>query len=178
MPSIKSKVGHSKIYFEKDDESGIISSLGINCGNIVRRWSSTAPVTAPSSPSEEGCDFILDCFDKNNDRLAVNKACLHFGIPAAHGFAEDFNGELFTVIPGKSACLTCALDESFPEPDVTPVIGVATGMMGVAIAAAAILNLTGIGDPMGGHRLIYDLAFPGVTKILVSKNLNCSVCGR
>jgi len=126
----------------------------------------------------EGCDFVLDCFDRNNDRLAVNRACLNFGVPAAHGFAQDFSGEVFAVIPGKSACLACGLDESFPETDVTPVIGVATGMVGVAMASAAILNLTGIGNPMAGHRLIYDLAFPGITKILVKKNLHCPVCGR
>lgn len=126
----------------------------------------------------EGCDFVLDCFDKNSDRLAVNRACLHLRIPAAHGFAQDFSGEVFTVIPGKSACLACALDESFPEQDLTPVIGITTGMVGIAMASAAILNLTGIGNPMEGHRLIYDLAFPGTTKILVDKNLHCPVCGR
>lgn len=126
----------------------------------------------------EGCDFVLDCFDKNSDRLAVNRACVHFGIPASHGFAQDFSGEVFTVVPEESACLACALDERFPETDVTPVIGVTTGMVGIAMASSAILCLTGIGDPMAGYRLIYDLAFPGVTKILVSKGPHCAVCER
>lgn len=125
----------------------------------------------------EGCSFVLDCFDRNIDRLAVNRTCLHFGIPAAHGFAQDFSGEVFTVIPEKSACLACALDERFPEPDVTPVIGVTTGIVGVAMASAAILHLTRIGNPMAGNRLIYDLAFPGVTKVLINKNSRCSACG-
>ncbi len=126
----------------------------------------------------EGCNFVLDCFDRNKDRLAVNRACLRLGIPAAHSFAQDLSGEVFVVIPGKSACLACALDESFPEPDVTPVMGVATGMVGMAMASAAILNLTELGDPMPGHRLIYDLAFPGTTKIFVDKNPHCPTCGR
>jgi molybdopterin/thiamine biosynthesis adenylyltransferase len=69
-------------------------------------------------------------------------------------------------------------DEGFPETNITLVIGVATGMVGIAMASAAILNLTGTGDPMPGHRLIYDLAFPGMTKVLVRKNLHCSICGR
>ncbi len=126
----------------------------------------------------EGCDFVLDCFDRNKARLAVNRACLRLEIPAAHGFAQDLSGEVFVVIPGKSACLACALDESFPEPDITPVMGVSTGMVGVAMASAAILNLTKLGDPMPGQRQIYDLAFPGITKIFVDKNPHCPACGR
>lgn len=122
------------------------------------------------------CRFVLDCFDRNADRLAVNRVCMSLGIPASHGFAQDFSGEVFTVIPGKSACLACALDESFPEPDITPVMGVTTGMVGTAMAATAILNLTQMGNPAAGERTIYDLAFSTIIKIPVEKNLCCPVC--
>lgn len=124
----------------------------------------------------EGCQFVLDCFDRNADRLAVNRVCMSLGIPAAHGFAQDFSGEVFTVIPGKSACLACALDENFPEPDITPVMGVTTGLVGIAMAATAILNLTQLGDLAAGERTIYDLAFSTVLKIPVEKSARCPVC--
>jgi adenylyltransferase/sulfurtransferase len=125
-----------------------------------------------------GCRFVLDCFDRNADRLAVNRVCMLLGIGAAHGFAQDLSGEVFTAIPGDGSCLACALDESFPETEVTAVMGVTTGMVAVSMASAAILSLTGIGDPMAGYRLIYDLAFPGMTRVLVEKNPRCSACGR
>jgi molybdopterin-synthase adenylyltransferase len=124
----------------------------------------------------KGCQFVLDCFDRNADRLGVNRVCMKLGIPAAHGFAQDFSGEIFTAIPGKSACLACALDENFPELDITPVIGVTTGLVGTAMAAAAILNLTQLGDPAIGERTIYDLAFSRVLKIPVTKNIRCPAC--
>ncbi len=124
----------------------------------------------------KGCDFVLDCFDKNADRLAVNQVCMRLGISAAHGFAQDFSGEIFTVIPGKSACLACALDENFPELDITPVMGVTTGLVGTAMAATAILNLTQLGEPAIGERIVYDLAFSRVLKIPVKKNLRCPAC--
>ena len=124
----------------------------------------------------KGCQFVLDCFDRNADRLAVNRVCMILGIPAAHGFAQDFSGEIFTVIPGKSACLACALDENFPELDITPVMGVTTGLVGTAMAAAAILNLTRLGDPAIGERTIYDLAFSRVLKIPVRRNIRCPAC--
>ena len=122
--------------------------------------------------------FVLDCFDKNADRLAVNRTCMNLGIPAVHGFAQDFSGEIFMVIPGRSSCLACAMDESFPELEVTPVIGVTTGTVAVSMASAAILFLMGIADPVIGCRLIYDLAFPGITRVPVLKNPRCSACGR
>ncbi len=129
-------------------------------------------------PLLKGCNFVLDCFDRNADRLAVNRECVRLGIPAAHGFAQDFSGEVFTVLPKKSACLACALDDSFPETETTPVVGVTTGMIGTAQAAAAILSLTGIGDPMAGLRLIYDLAFPEIMKVPVEKKPHCPACGK
>jgi molybdopterin-synthase adenylyltransferase len=122
------------------------------------------------------CQFVLDCFDRNADRLAVNRICVRLGIPSFHGFAQDFSGEIFTVIPGRSACLACALDENFPEPDLTPVMGVTTGLIGTAMAAAAILNLIQLGNPATGERTIYDLTFSTVLKIPVEKNPRCPAC--
>ena len=124
----------------------------------------------------KGCDFVLDCFDKNEDRLAVNQVCMRLGISAAHGFAQDFSGEIFTVIPGKSACLACALDENFPELEITPVMGVTTGLVGTTMAATAILNITQLGEPAIGERIIYDMAFSRILKIPVKKNLRCPAC--
>jgi molybdopterin/thiamine biosynthesis adenylyltransferase len=129
-------------------------------------------------PILRGSDFVLDCFDTNRIRLAVNRECLRLGIPAAHGFAQDFSGEVFTVLPSEGSCLACALDESFPEQEMAPVIGVATGMVGVAMANAAILRLTKLGDPQAGVRLVYDLAFPGIAKISVARNPSCPDCGK
>jgi molybdopterin/thiamine biosynthesis adenylyltransferase len=61
---------------------------------------------------------------------------------------------------------------------MTPVIGVTTGMIGTAMAAAAVLSLTGIGDPMAGKRLIYDLAFQEMMRVPVEKKTLCPACGK
>jgi molybdopterin/thiamine biosynthesis adenylyltransferase len=82
------------------------------------------------------------------------------------------------VLPKKSACLACAMDESFPETEMTPIIGVTTGMIGTAMAAAAVLSLTGIGDPMAGKRIIFDLTFSEMMKIPVEKKSLCPACGK
>ena len=125
-----------------------------------------------------GCDFVLNCFDGNHSRLAVNRACVNLGLPAAHAFAQDLSGEIITVLPGETACLACVLDESFPEPEEVPVLGVATGMVGVVMAAAALRRLTGLGDVAAGCRLIYDLAFPQLMQIPLPRHPACPVCGQ
>ena len=129
-------------------------------------------------PLLKGCHIVLDCFDRNRDRLAVNRVCLRQGIPAVHGFAQDFGGEIFSVMPGKSPCLACALDEGFPETEPTPVIGVATGIVGVAMASAAILSLTDLVTLPAGTRQIFDLAFTEIMKVPIEMNPHCPACGK
>ena len=124
-----------------------------------------------------GCDFVLCCFDKNCSRFPVNRECLNVNIPATYGFAQNFSGELITVLPGQTACLSCVIDENFPEPEETPIIGAASGMVGIAMAAAGIRHIAGVGDLMAGYRLIYDLAFPELIKIPLERNPACPVCG-
>ena len=120
-------------------------------------------------------DILLDCLDRNKNRLLVNDACVNYSIPAIHSFAQDFSGQLLAVLPGQTACLRCIMDESYPESFDTPVIGVATGMIGVAAAAQAIRILTGL-TPIENVRLIYDLIFSEVIKIPAEKDTSCPVC--
>lgn len=126
----------------------------------------------------EGCCFVLCCFDKNHSRFPVNSECVRRNIPAVYGFVQNFSGEIITVFPKQSACISCIMDENFPEPEETPVLGVASGIIGIAMASAAIRYITGVGDLMEGYRLMYDLAFPEFIKVPLGRNSACPVCGR
>ncbi len=53
-----------------------------------------------------------------------------------------------------------------------------TGVIGTAMAAAVILSLTGIGDPLVGKRVIYDLAFQETMRVPVEKKMLCPACGK
>ena len=62
----------------------------------------------------EGCDIVVDALDSVNARYALNKACVKFGIPFITGAAVGVSGQVFTILPGKSACYYCmfpSLDE-------------------------------------------------------------------
>jgi adenylyltransferase/sulfurtransferase len=166
-----SDLGRSKAHLAAERLIGLNPDLEVEVVDTFVRESDLEPILKDST-------CVLDCFDKNADRLAVNRTCMSLGIPAVHGFAQDFSGEIFMAIPERSSCLACAMDESFPELEVTPVMGVTTGMVAVSMASAAILFLTGMNVPEAGCRLIYDLVFPGVTKVPVLKNPHCTACGK
>jgi len=61
----------------------------------------------------EGCDVVIDALDSVNARYALNKACVKLNIPFVTGAAVGVSGQVFTVLPKKSACYFCM----FPELD-------------------------------------------------------------
>jgi adenylyltransferase/sulfurtransferase len=103
----------------------------------------------------EGCNLILDATDNFPDRYALNKAALQRGIPFLYGGVYGIEGMTTTIIPGKTACLRCI----FPEPPpttVSPILGVAPGIIGCLQALEAIKYLVGIGELLANRLLIFD----------------------
>ena len=123
-----------------------------------------------------GCSFVVDTFDRNDSRLDVNEVCVNQGIAASHGFVQDMSEEIITVLPGKTPCLHCVLDENFPELKETPVLGFAAGMVGIQMAAATIKYLTGFGILKTGCRLIWDMTMDHFYDVPLTQQLKCPVC--
>lgn len=61
----------------------------------------------------EGCDVVIDALDSVDARYALNRACVREGIPFVTGAAVGVTGQVFTVMPGRSACYHCM----FPDLD-------------------------------------------------------------
>ena len=61
----------------------------------------------------EGCDVVIDALDSVDARYALNRACVRAGIPFVTGAAVGVTGQVFTVMPGRSACYHCM----FPDLD-------------------------------------------------------------
>lgn len=127
----------------------------------------------------EGCDFVLDGFDRSGDRLIVNEACLRAHIPANHAFVHGFRGEVISVIPGRGACLRCLIDETVPTSlaGVGNVIGVTAGVVGLFQAADVIKYLTLMGETFPGVRILIDLLDFTVYHLEEEKRKDCPHCG-
>ena len=129
----------------------------------------------------EGCDVVIDALDSVNARYALNKACIEIGIPFVTGAAVGTSGQVFTVLPKKSACYFCM----FPELDedtmptcsiegVHPPILSIVGAIEVAEAVKIILGKT----PNLSERILHiDLENLDFNSTKTFRAEECPICG-
>lgn len=124
----------------------------------------------------DGIDLIIDAMDSFEGRYILNSAALEHDLPLVHGAVSGFDGQVTTVIPGRTACLRCI----FPRPpprDAPPVIGATCGIIGSIQAMEAIKVLTGSGEPLANRLLIWDGRCSQMDEIPIGRNERCPDCG-
>ncbi|MGB9791131.1 MAG: HesA/MoeB/ThiF family protein [Thermacetogeniaceae bacterium] len=124
----------------------------------------------------EKSSFVIDAFDQHKSRLEVDAVCVRRGIVVAHGFAQDLSGEIIVVEPNKTPCLSCVLDENFPELSESSVLGVTAGLIGIQLSTIAIKYLTGCGVVKSGYRLVWDLLLDQFLELPLQRLATCPVC--
>lgn len=137
-----------------------------NLGDIVREY-----------------DFVIDGVDNFASKFLINDVCYFERIPFSHAGILQFEGQLMTVIPGRTACYRCAFPSpppagSVPSCGQAGVLGVLPGVVGVLQATEAIKHLLGIGDLLTDTLLTYDALTMAFRKVGVSRNPECPLCGR
>ena len=121
-------------------------------------------------------DGIVDAMDNFPTRYLLNQAAHAKKIPFFHGGIRGLCGQATTIIPGKTACLSCI----FPHPppaEVFPVVGVAPGFIGMVQATEVIKYLTGTGELLENRLMHWDGELSSVDEIRLEKNPACPVCG-
>ncbi|MHA1668770.1 MAG: HesA/MoeB/ThiF family protein [Candidatus Heimdallarchaeaceae archaeon] len=88
-------------------------------------------------------DFVLDASDNFKTKFLVNDQCVKAKIPFTIGGVYRFEGQMMTVLPGKTACYRCIFREE-PEPGTYPttckdgILGTTSGLFGIIEANEAI----------------------------------------
>lgn len=129
----------------------------------------------------EGCDYVVDSFDKNKSRLMVNRYLVEKKIPGSHAFIHSFGGSLLLYHPERvkqGACLNCYVNEQSIETPEVAVFGAAAGMCGLFMASQVIFYLTRIEPPAEYNFIQYDLLSASARSSLLRKNQDCQVCGK
>lgn len=124
----------------------------------------------------DGMDLIIDAMDNFEGRYILNSAALEHDLPLVHGAVSGFDGQVTTMIPGRTACLRCI----FPRPpprDAPPVIGATCGIIGSIQAMEAIKMLTGSGELLANRLLIWDGRCSQMDEIMIERNERCPDCG-
>ena len=129
-----------------------------------------------------GYDVILDGSDNFPTRYLVNDACILLGKPFVHGGVIEFEGQVLTVLPKRSACVRCLFPEP-PQAGAVPscqeagVLGAAAGMLGSLMAHEALKLLLGLGEPLADRLLVFNGRASRFREVTVRRNPACAVCG-
>ncbi|HSA07371.1 MAG TPA: HesA/MoeB/ThiF family protein [Candidatus Gastranaerophilales bacterium] len=125
----------------------------------------------------ENYDLVIDCFDSFKSKFVLNEICVKKGVPFIHGGVEEFSGQVLTVIPGKSSCLSCLFDD--PDIYTQRIIGIISPTVNVIAsiqAMEAVKYLLNTGSLLTDTLLTYDGLKQKFKKINLTHKKNCSVC--
>ncbi len=129
----------------------------------------------------QGCDVVIDALDSVNARYALNKACVKNNIPFVTGAAVGTSGQVFTILPGQSACYHCmfpALDEdSMPTCSIEGVHPPILSIIGGIEVAEAVKVILGKKSSLSERILHVDIENIDFTTTRTFRAEECSVCG-
>lgn len=103
-------------------------------------------------------DVIVDCAPLFEERYAMNRQAIAQNKPLVECAMYELEGQITTIIPGETPCLRCL----HPEPPPAwkrefPVFGAVSGTVGCLGAMEAIKVIAGLGEPLAGRMITYDL---------------------
>lgn len=156
--------------------------------DIAGRWavSVNPDVSVVSHPLEltdgncagilSGCDVLVDCLDTVAARRMLNRYAVSSGKILVHAGVSGFQGQVTVVVPGRTPCLECILND-IGTVSVQPAVGCAVSFIGSAEAAEAVKMITGTGEPLAGRLLVADLEHNHFETVDLKRRPACPVCG-
>lgn len=129
----------------------------------------------------QGCALVLDGSDNFPTRFLCNDLAMRLGLPLVHGGVLGFAGQLLVAVRGRGGCYRC-LFEAPPPPGEVPscaeagVLGALCGVVGSAMAAAALRLLSGSTADAGRLQRFDGLTFTARTTPLRARQ-DCPACG-
>lgn len=127
-------------------------------------------------------DVVIDGVDNFPAKFLINDACFFANKPLVHGGILRFDGRVFTIIPGQSACFRCIFRQPPPPGAVAScqeagIIGAVAGIIGTIQATEALKLILGIGRPLTNRLLDFDARTTKFREIRISRNSRCQLCG-
>ncbi len=130
-----------------------------------------------------GYDFVIEASDNFETKFLINDYCIKLGIPFVIGGVLQFEGQLMTVLPRKSACYRCIFKElpekgSYPTTDKEGIIGTVAGLFGIIEANEAIKYIV-FEDPekLLTNKILYiELKSNNFEVYSIQRDDNCIIC--
>jgi len=125
----------------------------------------------------KGANLVIDGMDNFKTRFILNEACVAEGIPFIHGGVHGLFGEITTILPGKTPCLSCIFPEVPHRKGPFPVFGVTPALIAILQVTEAIKLLAGFGSLLTGKMLFFNGETMDFTFCNLVRNPDCKVCG-
>lgn len=122
-----------------------------------------------------GCDLIMDAMDNFPIRYLLNRAALKRMIPLFHGAISGYQGQATTIIPGKTACLSCIFPRA-PPATIFPALGSTCGVIGSIQVTEAVKYVTGAGKLLENRLLFWDGLNGCLDEMACERNSACRDC--
>jgi len=129
-------------------------------------------------------DLILDGTDNFETRYLINDVAVKLNKPWIFGGVIGSEGQTMTIIPGKTPCIRCVIEDS-PPPGMTPTCETA-GVLGPAVAVVAsfesveaIKILSGNMDKLNTKLIMFDVwdwSFRELKIAALKDKVDCPCC--
>jgi molybdopterin-synthase adenylyltransferase len=126
----------------------------------------------------EQADLIVDCAPLFTERFLLNREAVRQGKPLVDCAVYELEGQITTILPGRTPCLACLYPDIPPAwKRQFPIFGAVAGTLGCLAAMEAIKLLSGLGQPLLGELLSCDLRDMAFRKRRIDRDPACAVCG-
>ncbi len=130
-------------------------------------------------------DSVIDATDNFETRYLINKTAVKLNKPLFIGAVGRFVGQVFVVLPHKTACLNCVFPEKEKEIllSITEnnrnqgILSTTVGITGTIVANEFIKFTLGIGELLTNKLFLFDGLSNEFSIINLEKDPNCKVCG-
>lgn len=124
------------------------------------------------------CDVVVSAAPLFAERLLMNREAVCQQKPLVDSAMYELEGRLTTILPGRSPCLSCL----YPEPPPNwkrefPVFSAVSSTVGSLAAMEVIKLIAGIGEPLAGRLLTFDLRDMTFRTVPIARQPDCAICG-
>jgi len=169
-------LGREKVESAKEKLQRLNPEVEIHTYAVRLNEENAAEIIAPY-------DFIIDGSDNFATKFLVNDTAVGLGKPFSHAGIVRLQGQIMTVIPGKSACYRCLFNDPPPPGEIlncqqAGILGAIAGTIGSIQATEAIKYFVGMEEELLVNRLLtYDAKTIKFRDIEVRRDPECSACG-